>query len=273
MFFDSTVEDEREYSADEFAEYFRVIVGNGIFNGGTNLQVSCSGSDMSVYINQGYGWLEGYLYRIDSEPLTLTLNTADVTNDRIDRIVIRLDKTLENRYIKAFVLEGVAAATPTLPALTRDENIFEISLAQAIVRAGKSFIAAEDVVDERLDINVCGLMNSLVTADTTSIFNQFQAWYDTKTLEYQNQWEQWWQDNPDIYEQQWLNWFNNYQPGASGEFNTWLDGVKAVWLNWFGSDISNGIQKTWNDWLTQAQNNYNEAAYEENAILIAMGGF
>ena len=36
-FFDSTDEDIREYAAEEFAEYFGSVIGNGIFNGGSNI--------------------------------------------------------------------------------------------------------------------------------------------------------------------------------------------------------------------------------------------
>jgi hypothetical protein len=102
-FFDSVDgEDERYYTADEFAEYFRQLISSGIFNGGTNLQVTCTGTDMNVQINEGYAWLGGYLYKIDTEPLELALAAADSVLDRIDRVVIRLDKRLEHRYVKAF---------------------------------------------------------------------------------------------------------------------------------------------------------------------------
>jgi len=85
-FFDSIDgEDERYYTADEFAEYFRQLISSGIFNGGENLQVTCGGTDMSVQINEGYAWLEGYLYKIDTEPLKLTLDAADPALDRIDK--------------------------------------------------------------------------------------------------------------------------------------------------------------------------------------------
>ena len=56
-FFDSVDgEDERYYSADEFAEYFRQLVTSGIFNGGENLRVTADGTDMSVKIKEGYAW-------------------------------------------------------------------------------------------------------------------------------------------------------------------------------------------------------------------------
>lgn len=182
-FFDSVDgKDEREYSADEFAEYFRQLVTSGIFNGGENLRVITDGTNMTIKIQEGYAWLEGYLYKIDTEALALTLDSADPTLNRIDRIIIRLDKTLDNRYVKAFVLKGNPAGDPIAPSLTRDENIYEISLAQIEVLAGKSFIGEAEITDERFDGNVCGIVNSLIKVDTQHLIDRFedewQTWYN-----------------------------------------------------------------------------------------------
>lgn len=175
-FFDSIDgEDERYYTADEFAEYFRQLVSSGIFNGGTNLQVVCDGTNMDVSILSGYAWLEGYLYKIDTEPLILTLDAANPALDRIDRVVIRLDKRLEHRYVKAFILKGEPAEEPTAPKLTRDQNIYEISLAQIRVIAGKSFIRETEVLDERFNEDVCGIVNSLIKIDTSHLIKAFEG--------------------------------------------------------------------------------------------------
>lgn len=218
-FFDSIDgEDERYYTADEFAEYFRQVISSGILNGGTNLKVTCTGTDMNVQIKEGYAWLEGYLYKIDTEPLTLTLDAADPALDRIDRVVIRLDKRLEHRYIKAFVLESEPAEEPMAPDITRDDNVYEIALAQVRVIAGKSFVAQSEITDERLNTEVCGLANSLVTADTTEIFNQFQDWYNSRTAQWQQDWNDWWVLHPDQYNNDWETWRAN----AEQRFEDWF---------------------------------------------------
>jgi len=198
-FFDSIEgEDERYYTADEFAEFFEQLVSSGILNGGDNLQVVCGGTDMGIQIKEGCAWLGGYFYKIETEPLGLTLDAADPAQDRIDRIVIRLDKRLEHRYVKAFILKGEPAEEPIAPGLTRDENIFEIALAQVLIIAGKSFIDAYQITDERLNTEVCGLASSLITADTTDIFNQFQAWLNSKIAkpegEFYTEWENWFEE-------------------------------------------------------------------------------
>jgi len=257
MFFDSIDgEDERTYTADDFADYFRQVISTGILNGGTNLKVTCTGSDMNISILEGYSWLEGYLYAINTEALTLPVDVADPALNRIDRVVIRLDKTLENRYIKAFILKGEPSASPVAPAITRNENIYELSLAQLLIIGGKSFLEGSEITDERLDSAVCGLANSLITADTTGIFNQFQAWYDSRTAEYQanwlawftttksqyeGDWQQWWSDNPDEFIVQWATWWIANPTAYEGQWDAW----------WTAHPVD--YQRRFEEWFAQQQ--------------------
>ncbi len=256
-FFDSIDgEDERSYTADEFAEYFRQVISSGILNGGTNLQVVCSGTDMNVSILPGYAWLEGYLYKINIEPLVFTLDVAHPTQDRIDRVVIRLDKRLEHRYVKAFILKGTPAQTPVAPDITRDENIYELSLAQMKVIAGKSFIEGGEITDERLNTSVCGLANSLVTADTTDIFNQFQAWYNSRTAEYQAAWNEWFTSHKNQYQGDWRQWWENNPVEFVLQWLTWWaehpQNYEQQWATWWQNHPVD-YQRRFEEWFTQQQ--------------------
>ncbi len=174
-FFDSTADDPREFAASRFADYFSKVLTNGIFNGGTNLQVGCSGTDINSRISPGYAWIKGYMYKVDADPLALTHALPHATLNRIDRVVLRLDLNIDKRYIKAFILQGTPAASPAPPALTRNGNIYEISLAKVLIVAGKSFIEGPQITDERNDTSVCGLVNSLIQVDTAAMQAQFDA--------------------------------------------------------------------------------------------------
>lgn len=249
-FFDSIDgEDERSYTADEFADYFRQFIKNGIFNGcGDNLQVSAKGQDMRTFIKPGYAFIEGYLYKIDIEPLYLQHIVADPVFNRIDRVVIRLDKTLENRYVKAFVRKGTAAETPEVPMLTCDENTHELALAQVTVLAGKSFIEAHQITDERLDPAVCGVATHLFDqVDTTELFNEWQLYLKDKKEQGDNELAAWrdfladkrldtntkytrfltlLQNKLMLYQNTWNDWMDEKLIAPDGEFY-------AQWNDWF----------------------------------------
>ncbi|MEV2295647.1 hypothetical protein ABNC35_22460, partial [Paenibacillus larvae] len=108
-----------------------------------------------------------------------------------------MDKRLEHRYLKAFVKEGTPSTSPSPPALTRNDNVFEISLAQVKIVKGKSYIEAYQITDERLNKTVCGIVNSLIQADTTTIFNQFKHWFDSRTADFEKEWKDWLEEMKD----------------------------------------------------------------------------
>lgn len=189
-FFDSTIDDKRYYTADEFAEYFRSILTSGILNGGTNLQVNSLGTDMNINIQDGFAFINGYLYKVEGGH-ELVVDTPNPSLPRIDRVVLRWDVNEENRYIKAFVLTGTPKASPVPPDITREGNVFELSLAQIYVEAGKSFIIESAITDERFNSAVCGLSNSLITVDTSEVFTQFTAWFKEHSTDYAERWENW----------------------------------------------------------------------------------
>lgn len=188
-FFDSTSTDTRAYPAREFAGYFARFIGNGVFSGGTYLKVGATGEDANVSIQVGYGWINGYLYGVYDTALTLPVQAA-TSLDRIDRVVLRLDVSTAVRSIKSMILQGTPSTTPTAPVLTRSGDVYDLSLAQVRVNANTSIILPSNITDERLNNAVCGIVTGLIDqANTTSIFNQFQAFLDLKTAEYQLEWE------------------------------------------------------------------------------------
>lgn len=171
-FFDSTADDIRSYPARDFAEYFSRFVTNGVFNGGNNLEVIASGNDANVQLKAGYAWINGYVYSVYDNPITLAIEPAS-TMDRIDRVVLRLDTSVPIRAIRAIVLQGTPNTTPTPPALVRSGNIYDLSLAQIRVKANSTIIEQSNITDERLNEAVCGLVNSLIRVDTTTFQRQW----------------------------------------------------------------------------------------------------
>ena len=181
-FFDSIEGDERIYPADDFAAYFRDVLTDGIKNGGTNLQVGTTLQELTVQVNYGVARLLGYRYALEDDGsgiFNVELPYPDSSNPRIDRIILKLDKSLPNRYVRCIALPGTPAASPQPTALTRNDNIWELSLARVRVNAGSTAILASQITDERLNQQVCGLINSLITLDTATLEAQFNAFMQT----------------------------------------------------------------------------------------------
>lgn len=162
-FFDSEAGD-RVYSADAWAEVFSGgIVGEGVVANpdtgllGTNLEVTeANPADMSVLVHLGVSWVAGRFLEVYSAAENLTLAAADGSNDRIDRIVVRLDYTA--RTVKLAVLTGTAATTPVAPDLEDSASRKELGLATVRVNAGVTSVTDADITDTRSDPAVCGIV-------------------------------------------------------------------------------------------------------------------
>lgn len=159
-FFNSS-DGDRIYDATDFAAYFGSLVSNGVFYAtATNLQAT-QGSGLAVSVAAGGAWINGYRYE-NTDALNLPLTTANGSNPRIDRVVVRLSKV--SRNIQLAVVTGTPAATPAAPALTRTSDVYELGIADVLIPAAATSITANNITDTRLNTSLCGLVNSLVTA-------------------------------------------------------------------------------------------------------------
>lgn len=151
-FYGSAEGDTREYNQIQFAEVLNSITGNGILNLENALQVTQSTpAGMSIVVNTGQAWINGYWYHND-EQKALTISPSDVTLNRFDRIILRLD-TLTNRIIELDVLEGVPASSPNTVALTQNSEIYEIELARVYIGFGVTSITNAWIFDFRTFID------------------------------------------------------------------------------------------------------------------------
>ncbi len=155
-FFNSSGGD-RSYNATDFAAYFGDLVSNGVFfRNADNLKVA-PGTGFTVEVAPGSAWINGYRYE-NTAALSLQLETAHGVHPRIDRVVLRLDSV--GRSIKLAVI----TKAPTAPALTRNADVHELGIADVTVPQAATTINAANISDTRLNNNLCGLVNSLVSA-------------------------------------------------------------------------------------------------------------
>lgn len=170
-----SVNHDRRYKSNDFRAYYAQLIGNGVIYSNSNaLKVSEVGG-MSLSLGAGGAFIEGVGYR-NTAALTLTLDMADGALPRIDRIVIRND--YKSRQTYAAVLKGAYSAQPQAQALTRNADAYEIAIADVLVAKGVVSITQAAITDTRLNKGLCGIVTGLIEqADTTEIFNQFEAYY------------------------------------------------------------------------------------------------
>jgi hypothetical protein len=158
-----------------------------------------AGDGMNVIVMPGPAWINGYCYENTSD-LILVIEPADGVLNRIDRIAIRLD-TVE-RKITVVIKKGTFASSPVATSLQRDADAYELGIADVSIAKGTISISQANISDLRLNSTLCGVVNSLIQVDTTTLLNQYEVGMQQKE---------------DDFTQQFIEWFQGIKGTLSGD--------------------------------------------------------
>ena len=156
-----------DFDAADVAAYLAGLT-SGVFSGAEDFPVTAAGG-LKVTVGAGRGWVHpsrftGYSIT-KREADTLTMPLADPSLPRIDRIVMRYDAGARAASLQ--VLQGTASGTPTAPAISRTELIYDLCLAEITRPAGSTSISTGQITDTRLDEALCGIVRDGVTGIPT----------------------------------------------------------------------------------------------------------
>lgn len=156
-----------DFDAADVAAYLAARA-SGVFSSAEDFPVTAAGG-LKVTVGAGRGWVHpsrftGYSIT-KREADTLTMPLADPSLPRIDRIVMRYDAGARAASLQ--VLQGTASSTPTAPAISRTELIYDLCLAEITRPAGSISITTGQITDTRLDEALCGIVRDGVTGIPT----------------------------------------------------------------------------------------------------------
>ena len=142
---------------------------SGVFSSAEDDFPVTAAGGLKVTVGAGRGWVHpsrftGYSIT-KREADTLALPLADPSLPRIDRIVMRYDAGARAASLQ--VLQGTASSTPTAPAISRTELIYDLCLAEITRPAGSTAVTTGQITDTRLDEALCGLVRDGVTGIPT----------------------------------------------------------------------------------------------------------
>jgi hypothetical protein len=157
-----------DFDAADVAAYLAGLT-SGVFSSAADFPVTAAGG-LKVTVGAGRGWVHpsrftGYSIT-KREADTLTMPLADPSLSRIDRIVMRYDAGARAASLQ--VLQGTASSTPTAPAISRTELIYDLCLAEITRPASSTSITTGQITDTRLDEALCGLVRDGVTGIPTN---------------------------------------------------------------------------------------------------------
>lgn len=173
---------DRAITAENERQFNKLRYTNGVFIESSlddDLQV-IPGNGMSVKVSKGGCHIEGALAYNDNA-ITLSLEAANSTLRRIDRIVARFNTSTNVRSIMVYVKTGTNAANPVAPALQRESNFWELGLADITIPAGATSISASNILDTRMDDSLCGRVLPAIPYVTQlgALYQQYQELVDS----------------------------------------------------------------------------------------------
>ncbi len=172
------MEDDRLYEAEIFRKYFSKFLSNGVYFGhyknlGENSMKVSLDNGLTIKVSNGCGIINGADFELEND--TLFVLERPSTGERKDRVVIKVDDTLAVRETQLYIKQG----NGTIPAqLQRDENIYEICIAEITVKS-TSNIMQSDIIDTRINSQLCGIVNSLIAVDGEELYKRFQEYIES----------------------------------------------------------------------------------------------
>lgn len=186
---------------------------------------------MNVVVKPGICHINGALAWQDTD-FDVAISPAHATLNRKDIIVLRLDDTEDVRAIEIIKKEGSPSSVPTAPTLIRQDNIYELQLAEITINAKVEGITDADISDKRLNNDVCGLVVPAIPVpfDTKALYTQIENDLKLFRETYEAEFSKWSTERKAQFEQ----WFTDRE----SDFNTWFDSIKGK----LGTDLAGNLQ-------------------------------
>ena len=142
--FFNSLNHDRVYDADDINSIFDGIITDGVFgNIGSKFNVT-PGSGMTVNVGTGKARFHQIFVENDAN-LVLQVSQSDVLLNRIDAVVIRVDRTMNGRIGNIVIVKGSPSQNPAAPTLSNDNQIWDMPIAYVNVKANVNNINSSDI--------------------------------------------------------------------------------------------------------------------------------
>lgn len=239
-----------KYLAEDVQIWFATRT-QGVFSADTSLNVTPI-SNMTIQVGKGIAWMkfdefENAVYANTTE-LQHTLELSDNLLPRIDRLVVRWDKVTND--IKQVVKKGTPSSQPIAPMIERTAQAYEIVLADIRVNPGALQITASNIMDRRLNENLCGIMRDGVTGiPSQQLYDAWWAWFNEL------------KQNAETKANEFIEWISIFKLECENNFILWFNSFVAsntqLFVDWYNS-FTTQSENTFNNWFTLLQNTLDE---------------
>lgn len=144
-FFDS-LNGDRKYNSLQLSSIFDGIISDGVYaTYGEHFLVEPV-SGMTVKVGSGRAWLD-HTWTLNDVAYPLIVSTAEVVLQRVDTVIIEVDRSNAGRSNTIKIVKGTPASEPVGPTLATTGDIKQYPLADILVKPNVSEITAADITN------------------------------------------------------------------------------------------------------------------------------
>lgn len=190
--FFNSYEHDRRYNAEQMSAIFDGVINDGVFESIGNKLFTVPGSGRNVVVQSGKAWFD-HTWNVNDGSLTLAIDAADPTQQRIDAVVLETNHNNDTRQNKIYVIKGaVGGSKPSMS--TSDPNIKRHPLAYVTVKANATSFLANDI-----EIMVGKTETPFVTSvvqqtNIDSLWNGWKADFEGKLVAWKAEFDAWFED-------------------------------------------------------------------------------
>ena len=226
--FFNSLNSDRRYNAEQMSAIFDGVINDGIFSSiGTAFTVTAD-SGFTVNVGIGRAWFDS-IWIYNDAILPLTFDIPEVVLDRIDAIVIEINKTEEVRAGSIKIVKGTPSSVPNRPTLTKNTYVTQYPLAYVEINAGKINIT-QSKITSMIGTSECPYITGILQVQNI----------DNIVAQWQAQWTEWYANQTEMGEIQldqmtdaWDQWFTSATTENENEIDNWTSSMKAQILAWF----------------------------------------
>ena len=181
--FFNSVNHDRLYNADQLSSIFDGIITEGVYlNVGSAFKVTpLSEANDTVIVGTGRAWFM-HTWTYNDSDFTITLEPPNNFMERIDAIVIDVDKTESVRKNSILYIQGTAASGATPPVLVNEDNHKQYPIAYITRPAGTSSPVLSSQIQYLVGISCPVVTGPLEVINSENFFEQmrgeFDEWFD-----------------------------------------------------------------------------------------------
>ena len=229
--FFNSLNGDRKYNAAQMSAIFDGLIIDGVFASiGTAFAVKAAGG-LTVNVGVGKAWFD-HTWTVNDSILPMTAPEAEVLLDRIDAVVLEVNRMESIRENTIKFVKGNPSSAPSRPILTNEGNVHQYPLCYIYRKYGTAVINQADITPMVGTESTPFVTGILQTISLDELLGKWQDELDRFTDARSQEVDDWIAQE----ESDFTAWFNKMKADLQQEQNVldqWIASEQADFLAWY----------------------------------------